>query len=59
VFLMKNNEKPDEDECFTYYELYDKNYYKKPKQPKREILKNPIQAQSRIRIKQNIGGRRR
>jgi hypothetical protein len=59
VFLMKNNENPDEDECFTYYELYDKNYYKKPKQPKREILKNPIQAQSRIRIKQNIGGRRR
>ena len=58
-FLIKNNQKPDEDESFVYYELRDNVYMKKPKQPKREILKKHIRMPRQIRVKQNIGGRRR
>jgi hypothetical protein len=59
VFLLKNNEKPDDDEAFEYYELRDNTYVKKPKQPKREILKKRVSNPRQFRIKQNIGGRRR
>lgn len=59
-FLLKNNEKLDEDESFEYYELIHHGHdMKKPKQPKREILKKRAHIPRQIRIKQNIGGRRR
>ena len=58
-FLIKNNKKPDEDETFDYYELRDKAFIKKPKQPKRQNLKPLVRMPRPIRIKQNIGGRRR
>jgi hypothetical protein len=59
-FLIKNNEKLDEDESFEYYQLITHgNDMKKPKQPKRQIFKKKVHAPRQIRIKQNIGGRRR
>lgn len=58
-FLIQNNKTLDEDETFEYYELHDKYFIQKPKQPKREILKKHIRMPRQIRIKQNIGGRRR
>ena len=58
-YLIKNNEKLDEDESFEYYEMHDISHVKKPKQPKREILKKHVRMPRQIRIKQNIGGRRR
>jgi|UniRef100_A0A6C0HXH6 hypothetical protein len=58
-FLIKNNQKVDEDELFEYYILRDDTHVKKPKQPKREILKKHVRMPRQIRIKQNIGGRRR
>lgn len=60
AFLMKTNEKPDEDESFDYYQLIRYvNYMKKPKQPKRQILKKQLHSPRQFRVKQNIGGRRR
>jgi hypothetical protein len=58
-YLIKNNEKLDEDESFEYYEMRDITHVKKPKQPNREILKKHVRMPRQIRIKQNIGGRRR
>jgi hypothetical protein len=58
-YLIANNEKPDEDESFEYYETCNTTYVKKPKQPKREILKKHVRMPRQIRVKQNIGGRRR
>lgn len=57
--LIKNNEKLEEDESFEYYQLRDNTHVKKPKQPKREILKKHVCMPRQIRIKQNNGGRRR
>lgn len=58
-YLIKNNQKPDEDECFESYELRDISFIQKPKQPKRQILKKQLHKPRQNRIKQNIGGRRR
>jgi hypothetical protein len=58
-YLIENNQKPDEDESFEYYELRDNTFIQKPKQPKRQILKKHVHKPRQNRIKQNIGGRRR
>lgn len=58
-FLIQNNEKLHEDESFEYYEFRDNAFIKKPKQPKRQKLNMRIRMPRQIRIKQNIGGRRR
>ena len=49
----------EDGESLTIYELIDTSYIKKPKQPKRQILKKRVCNPPKIRIKQNIGGRRR
>jgi hypothetical protein len=56
---LKNGE---EEEFIVYniYEMCDLSYMKKPKQSKRAVFqKKTVKYQPRIRIKQNIGGRRR
>lgn len=57
-FKMSRNEPIEEnDESLLIYELFDISYIKKPKQPKRQILKKRNCIPRKIRIKQNIGGR--
>jgi len=58
-FKMGRNELLEEDESLEIYELIDISYIKKPKQPKRQILKKRVCMPRKIIIKQNIGGRRR
>jgi hypothetical protein len=58
-FKMDRNEYIEDDESLIIYELIDISYIKKPKQPKRQILKKRACVPRKITIKQNIGGRRR
>lgn len=56
-FKMSMNECLEEDESLIIYELNNVSYIKKPKQPKRHLKKKRDCIPSKIRIKQNIGGR--
>ena len=58
-YKMSRNEYLEDGESLTIYELIDTSYIKKPKQPKRQILKKRVCNPPKIRIKQNIGGRGR
>ena len=58
-YKMSKNEYLEDDESLLIYELIDISYIKKPKQSKRQILKKRVCNPPKIRIKQNIGGRRR
>ena len=51
--------KIDNDLEYEIYEIPPAFHQKKPKQAKRTMAKNPAIKQVRMRVKQNIGGRRR
>jgi hypothetical protein len=62
VDAQMENGQVDEDVEYVIYELRDTSFQKKPKQAKNQKNQNKHQSQQktpRMRIKQNIGGRRR
>lgn len=56
---IKTDQDNSEDNSYVYYQIRDTTYVKKPKQCKRIKIQKKTNHEPRIRIKQNIGGRRR